>query len=89
MADIRKGCFCKSTAGHDKDSYYIIVETEKGIAVADGKVRKLANPKYKNPKHLEVMNYTDAGLDKKFAENKIKDEDIKYSIKKFLTHTNK
>ena len=39
MADIRKGCFCKSTAGHDKDSYYIIVETEKGIAVADGKVR--------------------------------------------------
>lgn len=89
MADINKGCFCKSIAGHDKDYYYIIVDVENGILVANGKLKKLSNPKRKNPKHLEILEYKDEVIEQKIAENKLKDEDIKYSIKKFLTHINR
>ena len=36
MADIKKGSICRSLAGHDKGTYYIIVETGNVIKVSDG-----------------------------------------------------
>ena len=48
MADIKKGSICRSLAGHDKGTYYIIVETGNVIKVSDGKYRPLSNPKVKN-----------------------------------------
>lgn len=86
MADIRKGSFCKSIAGHDKDCYYIIVEIENGIKVSDGKYKKLSKPKFKNKKHIEVLDYRDEALDQLIEQNKMRDENIKYSIKKYLAH---
>ena len=61
MADVRKGSFCKSIAGHDKDCCYIIVENNGMLKVCDGKYRKLTNPKVKNIKHL-VNIYTQMRL---------------------------
>ena len=49
MTELIKGCFCKSIAGHDKDSIYIIIDVNESVMVADGKYRKLENPKKKNP----------------------------------------
>lgn len=86
MTDVRKGSFCRSIAGHDKGSYYIIVETAEGVKVSDGKYRKLANPKNKNIKHLEILEYRDEELDRIIEQNKLRDENIKYSIKKYLAH---
>lgn len=89
MTDIRKGSFCKSAAGHDKGTIYIVMETEKGIAVSDGKFKTLNNMKKKNAKHLKVLNYTDPVLEEKIAAGKLQNEDIKYSIKQYLTHIDK
>ena len=49
----------KSIAGHDKGSWYAAVINEVGfIYIADGRRRKLAKPKRKNIKHVEVTRKT-------------------------------
>ncbi len=86
MTEFRKGCFCESIAGHDAGTIYIIAEVTDSIYVCDGKHRKLEALKKKNPKHIRLLDYTDAALEKKIAENKLHNEDIKYSIKNYLVH---
>ena len=81
------GCMCKSTAGHDKDTYYIILDDTVGIKVADGKLKTVKNPKTKNVRHVEIIDYKDELIVQKIIEQKLRDEDIKYSIKKFLNYT--
>lgn len=46
-----------SKAGRDKKSYYVIVEIvdEGFVKIADGKIRKITNPKLKNVKHLKQI----------------------------------
>ncbi|MCL2070677.1 MAG: KOW domain-containing RNA-binding protein [Oscillospiraceae bacterium] len=52
----------KSTAGHDKGSWYAIVCGNSDLSgfayIADGRRRKLGTPKKKNIKHLEITNKT-------------------------------
>ncbi|MBR5538520.1 MAG: KOW domain-containing protein [Clostridia bacterium] len=44
-----------SNAGRDKTKLMVIVkETENYLLVCDGKERRLAHPKRKNPKHLKL-----------------------------------
>ena len=86
MADIKKGNICRSLAGHDKGTYYIIVETENVIKVSDGKYRPLSNPKVKNLKHLEIVDYEDEEIIRMIENNRLQNENIKYSIKKYLAH---
>lgn len=51
------GSVVRSIAGHDKHRYYMIVGSEGLNAfIADGKMRKLENPKRKNVKHLRKTN---------------------------------
>lgn len=55
MAETIEFVLVKSTAGHDKGSWYAAVrQDETGVYIADGRRRKLAAPKRKNPKHLEI-----------------------------------
>lgn len=46
-----------SKAGRDKKSYYVIVEIvgEGFVKIADGRVRKISNPKLKNVKHVKKI----------------------------------
>jgi ribosomal protein L14E/L6E/L27E len=54
---IRIGMVVKSMAGHDSGKLHVIVREEAGFAyIADGKLRKLDNPKKKNPFHLAKTN---------------------------------
>ncbi len=87
MTEFEKGSFCKSTAGHDKGNIYIIVENTSGIKVSDGRYRTIENPKLKNLKHLELIDYKDETLAEKLAAGKLRNEDIKYSIKNYLINT--
>jgi ribosomal protein L14E/L6E/L27E len=67
-----KYILAKSTAGHDKGSWYMIVRQEAGFVwIADGRRRKLGFPKRKNIKHVEITkktlsleHYTDKSLRK-------------------------
>ena len=54
--NITKGTVVKSVAGHDKDGFYCVLQCENGFAfLVNGKTKKLANPKRKSVKHLEVL----------------------------------
>ncbi|MDR0197229.1 MAG: KOW domain-containing RNA-binding protein [Oscillospiraceae bacterium] len=49
----------KSVAGHDKGSWYAAVKREAGfVYIADGRRRKVASPKKKNIKHVEITRKT-------------------------------
>ncbi|MCL2638951.1 MAG: KOW domain-containing RNA-binding protein [Oscillospiraceae bacterium] len=62
--EIITGTIVKSTSGHDKNSFYVIVgyDGEKPL-IADGRRRKLEKPKAKNPKHISKTN-TVIGMEK-------------------------
>ena len=52
--EAKEGLLVKSVAGHDK-GYFVIVKTENNfVYLANGKSRKLDNPKRKNIKHIRL-----------------------------------
>lgn len=78
------GMFAISRAGRDKGQMYLIMKEDGDFAyLADGKTRKLENPKKKRKKHLQLVK---TGLDEALLE-KIKNqtiiynEEIKYAVK--------
>lgn len=51
---IREGMVVKSIAGKDRGRYSVVVGCDEGfVLICDGKHRRLAAPKRKNPRHLE------------------------------------
>lgn len=69
---IKQGSIVKSMAGHDKDRFYVVVKLEGDFAyIADGKVRKLENPKKKRLKHLASTKST-VDLNQTATNNKLK-----------------
>lgn len=66
----KRGQVVFSAAGHDKDSFYVVVQVDEDGAcrIADGKRRKLSAPKRKNPRHLRptgsVIDLAQNGTDK-------------------------
>lgn len=50
-----RGLVVRSDAGHDRDGFFVVLETDARYAViCDGKRRSLSHPKRKNRKHLSV-----------------------------------
>ena len=46
----------RSGAGHDKGTLYVLLElTEKTALLTDGRLHRLASPKRKNRKHVEIL----------------------------------
>ena len=53
---MQKGDVVKSLKGRDKDCIYVVIKVEGSMAyLANGRNRKVENPKKKNEKHLEVV----------------------------------
>lgn len=47
-----------SLAGHDKGKRYVVLAEEtNGCYVADGRLRLLEKPKWKNQKHLQLIKH--------------------------------
>ncbi|MGN0579994.1 MAG: hypothetical protein ACI4JE_03905 [Ruminococcus sp.] len=54
---IKTGSIVKASAGRDCGGYFVVTGTDNGFfLIADGKSRRLAKPKRKNPKHLAFTN---------------------------------
>lgn len=50
------GDIVKSLSGRDENGYFLVISVVDGYAVvADGKTRKINNPKRKNLKHVETV----------------------------------
>ena len=54
---MKEGCIVKSLKGHDTGSIYVVLSeiNESFVLLADGRYRKLENPKQKRVKHLELI----------------------------------
>jgi len=64
--DISKSDVVISTAGRDKDGWFYVIETEEEFAlIADGKHRKIENPKRKKLKHVRKVTRTESTVAKK------------------------
>lgn len=56
--DIYPGMVVESTAGRDKDRYFVVLSCNGSYCMlADGKVRKVDMPKKKKMKHLRVTAF--------------------------------
>ena len=78
------GNMAASKAGHDKGGLYIIIrEDEEYVYLCDGRLKKLANPKRKNKKHIQII---ETDVDKEL-KNRLqngedgRDEEIRRAVK--------
>ena len=54
---ITAGSVVRAKAGRDKEKFFVVLKVENGFAfIADGKRRKVENPKRKNLIHLQGTN---------------------------------
>ena len=53
--NFEKGMIVKPQNGHRINRHFVLVETDRNfVYIADGKRRRLSNPKKKNKKHIVV-----------------------------------
>ena len=79
----KKGMLAVSKAGHDKDSWYVVLKIEGNYAyLVNGKTKTLENPKKKKLMHLQPVNRISEQLQEKMDNGKQWiDEDVKRALK--------
>ncbi len=93
MLDIEAGMPVRSTAGHDKGHWYLVLRQEGSTAwLVDGHTRTAARPKKKNKKHLQPvraradMEKMDAGAITAYLKDFYqKDQEEKRSCRKQMS----
>lgn len=81
MDPIQASDIVLSLAGHDSGKLYLVIRTEGQQALlADGKVRRLRNPKRKKFRHLE--RWGDSPLAEKISGGTIQDSEIRRALGK-------
>jgi ribosomal protein L14E/L6E/L27E len=72
MAELKVGTVVYSLAGHDKGRAFVVTRAEGDFAyIADGKERRLATPKKKRIKHLQITN-TSLELTEKLTDKELR-----------------
>ena len=84
---IETGMIVYSAQGRDKGHYYVVLKIEDNqqyIQLVDGVYRKLANPKKKNIKHIEMSGIMIRVLKDKIQQDKqLQDSEIARYIREF------
>jgi ribosomal protein L14E/L6E/L27E len=72
MNDFSVGQVVRSLAGRDKGQYLVVIEVvdDQFITVANGKLRKVNNPKKKKVKHLAKTNHIATEIRDKILDGK-------------------
>lgn len=67
------GSVVKATAGRDKGKIFVVIDfcDEKFTVIADGRSRRIENPKKKSVKHLTVINEIDTHAAAALADGKL------------------
>lgn len=85
VGKIKPGMLAWSRAGHDKGKLYIVLRVEDDyVFLADGRLKRVESPKKKKQKHVQLIYQIPQEL-KKVDMESIKNEEIKYVIKRHLT----
>ncbi len=85
--DFEVGEVVKSTAGRDKDSFYLVVDikSNRKIKVVDGIKRKFNNPKYKNSRHLKSTGFiSEEYLDMLARKKRVRSSDVRKILKEYF-----
>lgn len=84
LDDFDIGRVVMSKRGKDKGAFYVVVgkdESSNRVCVADGKSRKIARPKKKNPRHLQLTKWSFPELRERLeGDRKIDDEWIRQRL---------
>lgn len=81
--ELKEGMLAISKAGHDKDSWYVILNIEGNKAyLVNGENRTMDRPKEKKLKHLQPVKYVPEILQKKPGTGQTwTNEEIKRALK--------
>lgn len=81
--ELEKGMLAISKAGHDKDSWYVVLNIEEtNVFLVNGKNRTIEKPKRKKRKHLQPVNEVPEILREKLqTKEPWTNEEIKRAIK--------
>ena len=81
--ELKEGMLAISKAGHDKDSWYVVLNIEGNRAyLVNGKNRSMDRPKEKKLKHLQPVNCVPEILKEKIGTGKAwTNEEIKRALK--------
>lgn len=80
------GQLVKSIAGRDCENYFLVMELgESFVRVADGKMRKVQNPKKKNVKHLKIYGLVAGAIAGKLeVGKKVTDEEVHEAVENLV-----
>ena len=80
--DIAKSNIVRSIAGRDMGSYFFVLAAEDDfLLLADGKHRKVENPKRKRKKHVELVGESQSAVAEKIRSNeKITNSELRKAI---------
>ncbi len=85
-----RGTVAQSLQGRDKGALYVVLEEEGNfLYLADGKVRKLENPKRKNVKHVRLFNKNVAECGLSYPWDKSFNDRAAYYLKQIGAETPK
>lgn len=79
------GRIVQSTAGRDADRYFVIVgEIDSDyVSLADGRLRRVVNPKKKKLKHCKLISFAGMECVEKIADGTVSDSYIRRVIAAF------
>lgn len=81
------GAIVRSVAGHDAGNLFYVLETQgEMLVLANGKRRKLVNPKRKKLRHVEVLSQNPIGDDtgrKICQKQSISDRELRQALAAF------
>lgn len=85
LGQLQVGQLVKSRAGRDLGCYYLIYRLAKNrVWLVDGRGRNPANPKAKNPRHLQRTNLVAADFVAKLPNGELTPEDIRAALNALL-----
>ena len=87
--DIHPGEFVCATKGRDKGKWFLVVcSGDTYVYIADGKNRKISNPKKKNLKHIVSKGFKDELMALKLKQNNMPtNKEIRCLLKGFYGNT--
>ena len=83
--EISKADIVISLAGRDQGKLFYVIETDGTyVTIADGKGRKLENPKRKKLKHVRIVSRTDSRVAQKIASgDKVLNSELRRDLAAF------
>ena len=83
--EVTRSDIVRSTAGRDKGKLFFVLDTDgEFLLLADGKTRRLENPKRKKRKHTEFVERNDCRVAEKLrSEEKVTNSELRRTLAVF------